>query len=357
MNFASKTHLFEFMRQTASRVDAFIIDELRRTCRDTASYDAVSHLPSIRAEPDPVGARPKLRASFIRLVFELVSEADWQCVLPVAAVGELLAISSYVVDDFLDHQEMRDGASATWVAHGPADAVMAAQLQREISEKIILRLPLSERKLVRLVQLLNGIFCEGYLGQFMDSRMTKPCTVEDYVRRCEKIAGQFHSGLGVMAAVVADAQQGVVDKISSLGFCNGIALQIRNDVVDYIPLSVTAKAGAQALERSHFEDFRNGKWTMPLLHAYERATLSEQERIHTLMGQMLSTADTTWLLKLLHSTGGFEMSLNMITAYKEKAQLLLAEFSPTAARQALAALLECVENVRGYVQKLRAIVA
>src|SRR5688500_16934331 len=202
MNMSAKTHLFDLMRQTAEVVDAHIKDELSRlSLEDAALSEAVMHLPTIRAQPNARGPRPKLRATFVRLVFELLSDDDWQKAVPVATAGELLAISSYVIDDLLDHQQMRDGDLTTWITHGAAEAVMAAQLQREVAEKILLRLRLPEQRVLRLVQLLNDIFYEGYLGQWMNSRMTKPCPMEDYIKRCEKIAGHFHSGLAIMAAV------------------------------------------------------------------------------------------------------------------------------------------------------------
>jgi len=142
------------------------LDELSKVSSDPlVPAEAILHLPKIRAAPRGKRAAPKLRATFIRLVFELLSTDDWRRLVPVAAAGELLAISSYVVDDFLDHQDTRNGEPATWKVYGPADAIMAAQIQREVAESFLLKLDAPAERLVRLATVLNNIFHEGYLGQ------------------------------------------------------------------------------------------------------------------------------------------------------------------------------------------------
>jgi len=341
------------MKQTAAVVDAFILDEVSKVSRDPlVPSEAILHLPKIRAKSRGHGVHPKLRASFIRLIYELISNDDWQTVVPLAAAGELLAISSYVIDDFLDHQEKRNGEPATWMVYGPADAIMAAQIQREVAESILLNLNVSAEQIVRLVGVLNNIFCQGYLGQLIDSRMKAPSPIADYIRRCEQIAGHFHGGLAKMAAIYAGASEEIVEKLGHLGFCHGIALQIRNDLVDYMPSSILATAGAHALDRIPFEDFRNGKWTMPLLYAYERADL-DRERLQSWISNATFSDDTaTKLTKLLLDTGAYDATLQQITTYKEMAHRLLMDFPPSSERDVLAMLLETVENSRLYVQKL-----
>src|SRR3989454_7464358 len=103
MNSSLKSRLFELMKETAAAVDAFVLDELSTISRHSlVPVEAILHLPKIRAKPRGHRARPKLRASFMRLVFELLSNKDWQTIVPLAAAGELLAVASYVTDDFLD---------------------------------------------------------------------------------------------------------------------------------------------------------------------------------------------------------------------------------------------------------------
>jgi geranylgeranyl pyrophosphate synthase len=151
MNSLRKQELFELMKETAAVVDSFILDELSEVARDPlVPAEAILHLPKIRAALHGGRSSPKLRATFVRLVFELLSNDDWRRVVPVAAAGELLAIPSYVVDDLLDHQETRNGQPATWKAYGTADAIMAAQIQREVAERVLLKLDAPAQRVVRL---------------------------------------------------------------------------------------------------------------------------------------------------------------------------------------------------------------
>ena len=343
------------MKETAGAVDAFVLDELSTISRDPlVPVEAILHLPKIRARPSGHQARPKLRASFMRLVFELLSDKPWQTIVPMAAAGELLAISSYVMDDILDNQEVRHGELATWVVHGRADAIMSAQIHREVAERILLRLNIPESQIVRLVAELNDIFYRGYLGQYIDSRMKAFCPMADYIKRCEHIAGHFHGGLARMIAIFAGASEDVIERLGQLGFWQGIALQIRNDLVDYLPASILAAAGAQALERAPFEDFHNGKWTMPLLYAYEHADSLERETLASLVvpGRAFSDDTAKTLTHILLKTGAYQLTLHEITAYKRKAKQVLLEFAESPTREALATLLETVENGRSYVERL-----
>ena len=344
------------MKQTAAAVDAFVLNELSTISRDSlVPVEAILHLPKIRAKPRGHDARPKLRATFVRLIFEMLSNKDWQTIVPLAAAGELLAMSSYVIDDLLDNQKMRNAELATWVVHGQADAIMAAQIQREVAERILLRLDIPEQRILRLVAALNDIFYQGYLGQLLDSRMKIPCPMSHYIKRCEHIAGHFHGGLARMAATFAGAPDERVEQLGGLGFSQGIALQIRNDLVDYLPASIIATAGAHALERSPFEDFRNGKWTMPLLYAHEHADSSDRELVASLMiDRPFSNDAATRLTRILVKTGAYKATLHEITAYKKKAHQILLDFPESPAREAMTTLLETVENGRSYVDRLLA---
>jgi geranylgeranyl pyrophosphate synthase len=232
---------------------------------------------------------------------------------------------------------------------------MAAQIQREVAERVLLKLDAPAECVVRLVAVVTNIFYEGYLGQLIDSRMRVLCPIANYIGRCEQIAGHFHGGLARMAAIFAAAPEELVEKVGRIGFSQGIALQIRNDLVDCIPSSILAAAGAAALERTPFEDVRNGKWTMPLLYAYERAGAENRERLESWMrGGGFSDELLARLTKMLLDTCAYEMTLQQVTNHKEMAQRLLLEFPTSPAREALSILLETVENSRSYVQVLAA---
>jgi geranylgeranyl pyrophosphate synthase len=353
MNSLTKNRLFALMKETAAAVDAFVLDELSTISRNSLPMQAVLHLPRIRAQPLGDRARPKLRATFVRLIFQMLSDNDWRTIVPLAAAGELLAVSSYVIDDLLDSQQMRNGELATWVVHGQAEAIMAAQIQREIAERILLKLDIPAARIIRLVAALNEIFFKGYLGQLLDSRMKMPSPMSYYINRCEYIGGHFHGGLARMAATFAGASEEKVEQLGRLGFWQGIALQIRNDLVDYLPASIIAEAGAHALERTPFEDFRNGKWSLPLLCAHEQADSQDRETLARLMSDRpFSDEGMERLIHVLIKTGAYAATLQEITAYKKKAEQLLLGFSESPTREAMAALLETVENARSYVDRL-----
>jgi geranylgeranyl pyrophosphate synthase len=341
------------MKEIAAAVDAFVLNELSTNCRDSGPIEAILHLPRIRAQPYRDQARPKLRATFTTLIFQMLSDKDWRTVVPLAAAGELLAVSSYVIDDLLDNQKMRNGEPATWVVYGQGDAIIAAQVQREVAERILLKLDIPAPRIVRVVAVLNEIFFQGYLGQLLDSRMKILRPMSDYIKRCEHIAGHFHGGLARMAATFAGASEEKAEQLGRLGFWQGIALQIRNDLVDYLPASIVAAAGARALERIPFEDFRNGKWTLPLLCAHEHADNADRQALARLMSDRpFSDEGMERLIHVLIKTGAYAATLQEITAYKKKAEQLLLGFPESPTRKTMAALLETVENGRSYVDRL-----
>lgn len=351
----SKTQLFRVMKETARLVDTFIIESL--SCFDKENnhlYEAVLHLPLIRAQKRHKESKPKLRASIARLVFELLCDEDWKKIVPLASVCELLAISSYVIDDLIDNQRLRNGFPATWVKHGQATAVICAQLQRELAEKILLSLNTTDLQRLRLLELSNEIFYHGYIGQFLDSQMRHRVSRDYYLQRCEKIAGIFNSNVVKMAAIFGCASKEVFERLAKFGYWHGVALQIRNDLVDYLPSEIITAAGSDSINRIPFEDFRNGKWTLPLLEAYKHANKECREQIELLLKQeTLSSSDYRILIEIMLETGAYQSTLDLVSMYKGKALAYLAAFPEKPAKHYLMLLLDSIENGRAYVRMTR----
>jgi hypothetical protein len=75
------------MKETAAAVDAFVLCGLSTICRHSVPVEPILHLPRIRAQPYRDQARLKLRATFMRLIFQMLSDKDWRTRATFSAVN------------------------------------------------------------------------------------------------------------------------------------------------------------------------------------------------------------------------------------------------------------------------------
>jgi octaprenyl-diphosphate synthase len=95
--------------------------------------------------------------------------------------------------------------------------------------------------------------------------------VQDYLRIVEMKTGSLFSAAAELAAVISEADHGVVERFRNFGFQIGTAYQIYDDCVD---LAGTEGATGKTLGT----DLRKGKFTLPVLIFLRSASEFERER-------------------------------------------------------------------------------
>jgi len=148
---------------------------------------------------------------------------------------------------------------------------------------------------------------------------------DDYldVIRC-KTAVLFE-GACRTGALVADANAAKVQALTDYGFHLGLAFQMADDLLDYTQnfSSIGKHVGA---------DLREGKLTLPLIHALSRAPESDRQSMVAIFeNPNFSKTEFAFLVEVLKRHGGIAYTEAQAAAHIQKAKtaLLLFEDSPT----------------------------
>jgi octaprenyl-diphosphate synthase len=130
-------------------------------------------------------------------------------------------------------------------------------------------------------------------------------------------------------ALVASANDDVVQALTDYGYHLGLAFQMADDLLDYTQdLSALGKhAGA---------DLREGKLTLPLIHALSRASAADKKRMLAFLeNPNFTQAEFSALVEMLISNNGIAYTQARAASHINMAQATLDLFEGSPTRELL----------------------
>jgi octaprenyl-diphosphate synthase len=118
-------------------------------------------------------------------------------------------------------------------------------------------------KVLQILSRAAGVIAEGEVLQ-LATQKNLDATFEMYLAVVESKTAALFAAAAQSGAVIARAEAGEEEALRSFGRNLGIAYQLVDDALDY--------AGKEAaLGKSVGDDFREGKMTLPVVYAFDRA--------------------------------------------------------------------------------------
>lgn len=236
----------------------------------------------------------RIRPLLMQEVYHLLGGHD-QVVEPFMAAMEMIHTYSLIHDDLpaLDNDDFRRGRKTAHIVYGEAMAILAGDsllnyayetaakafnmIQRTQEKKGIedLKRELAARKNVEYaLQILAakpGIY--GMIGgQTADVELTGTrLTKEQLIYIYENKTGALIEASMVIGAVLADADNGIIEKIRKTAYNIGMAFQIQDDILD-------ETASFEELGKPIHSDEKNEKVTFVTLYGIKEAE-KEVERL------------------------------------------------------------------------------
>lgn len=273
----------------------------------------------------------------------------------------LLDGASIILDDIYDHDETRDDQESVWKKYNsPEKAGMAGEAAHELANQVfrqaiddqekvydglidrsqdapevfnsghiqVYSQPDSEVKVKRdidiqkkMIGIWDKIWEDGYRGQrhdYDDFGKDASPSFEDYEQRLYLLTGQFHERvmlLGAYAAGLDDEGEGkeILEALGDYGKYYGTLVQLRNDLVDFLPKEEANKGTVAGNKSFKFQDFIEGRQTMPIILAHEKCSPEDWEYIHERIGQKnLTDEEKKKINKILVDRGIFKDCLKRI---------------------------------------------
>jgi octaprenyl-diphosphate synthase len=251
----------------------------------------------------------------------------------MSVVTEYMHTATLLHDDVVDLGTMRRGKPAANVVFGNSVSILvgdfffarASQLMTEDGDLDVLGIyartlvSLSEGEVLQLMRARDpGIAEEEYL------------TVV-FCKTASLIAAASETG-----AVLAGADPATRRAMFRFGKALGIAFQLVDDILDYTGTE-------KELGKRPLQDLREGKVTLPLIHALRVAGRVERERAKAILAKKnLSAGDVGFLAGLVHRHGGIAFASARAREFARRGKRCLSRLPESPAREALRSLSDYV---------------
>jgi octaprenyl-diphosphate synthase len=247
----------------------------------------------------------------------------------MSVVTEYMHTATLLHDDVVDGGTVRRGKPAANVVFGNSvsvlvgDFLFARASQLMTSDGDLDVLGIYARTLVHLT--------EGEVLQLMKSK--DPAISEaDYLRVVFHKTASLIAAATETGAVLAGADKALRRKMFDYGSSIGIAFQLMDDVLDYT-------GTVKSLGKKPYADLREGKVTLPLIHALRTAGAADRERaLSILSGRKVTEREIAFLARLVADTGGIDYTEKLARSYVARGRRRLAALPDSPARTALAVL-------------------
>src|SRR3981189_246723 len=240
---------------------------------DEFGQDAVSGVQVITeiGEYLRAGGGKRIRPTLLLLSARLF-DYQGRGAVRLGAVVEIIHTATLVHDDIIDEAKTRRGRPAANTQWGNSKCVLAGDWLYMQAFKVAVQ-ERNFRVLDALIELTQQMV-EGELLQM--EKLGKAITLEEPFDLIYRKTACLFSVCMRLGAILggATAEQGVA--LAQYGHDLGMAFQIVDDVLDLT-------ASEDVLGKPVASDLREGKATMAVIHAVERCTAEERERIETVL--------------------------------------------------------------------------
>jgi len=198
-----------------------------------------------------------------------------------AIIPEVIHNGTLMIDDIEDASEFRRGKPCTYRIYGLDIAINAgnAMYYLPLLPLIENREKISKEKLCRIYEIYVQEMISLSLGQAMDIAWHRGLAdadaidEKDYLQMCAYKTGTLARMAAKMAAVLADANEELVEKLERFAESIGIGFQMQDDILDLTSIEFTEKKGGRG------QDITEGKRTLIVIHTLTVADAKDKERL------------------------------------------------------------------------------
>lgn len=313
---------------TAREIQNLVSADLERVeaelrLESVGSVDAVSQI----AQYLQGNGGKRLRPMLLLVSCRLFQEPDPQAIR-LAAVVELIHTATLVHDDVIDEADTRRGKPSANVIWGNHTSVLAGDWLYMQAFQIALRLKRFD--VLELLITLTQQMVDGELLQL--ERLGKiDITEADSIELLDRKTASLFSACTRLGAIAGGADEREQARLGEFGWNLGMAFQLVDDILDFT-------SRESVLGKPVGNDLREGKVTLPLIHALESATQEERARVAAVL-ESNSYDETPFseILTIVNRYGGIERTRRRANEFIAKARTLLEVFPESPAQRALLA--------------------
>ena len=262
----------------------------------------------------------RLRSTLCLLTCQALC-GDFRAALPAAAAVEMVHNFSLIHQDIQDGTPERYHRPTVWWVWGPAQGINAGDGMHALARLSLLRQAdkgMTSEKTLKAVALLDAACLRLCEGQYLDLTYQERVDIsqEAYFRMVEGKSAALMSCATELGSLMASAGEGAMASMARFGLKLGLALQVRDDILDLWGPGDTGKPLAG--------DILNKKKSLPIIYAIENATASQRRSLGDVyFKRVMEPEDVNRVIEVLDSLGARDFSQEKADAlYQEALQAL-----------------------------------
>ena len=231
--------------------------------------DTVSHVEAITEIGEYLrgGGGKRIRPMLLLLSSRLFNYQG-RGAIKLGAVVEIIHTATLVHDDIIDEAQIRRGRPAANTQWGNSKCVLAGDWLYMQAFKIAL-----EERNFRILDTLIDLTQQMVEGELLQmEKLGHLISLDQYIDLIYRKTACLFSVCMRIGAILGGATPEQEQNLAQYGRDLGMAFQIVDDVLDLT-------ASEDVLGKPVASDLREGKVTMAVIHALERCTLAEREKI------------------------------------------------------------------------------
>ncbi len=279
-----------------------------------------------------VGAGGKRIRPRLVLLFAQALGHDTPARHELAAIVEFIHTATLLHDDVVDESDLRRGRQTANALFGNAASVLVGDFL--YSRAFQMMVGIGRMRVLEVLADATNVIAEGEVLQLMNMH-DADLAVDDYLRVIRYKTAKLFEASARLGAVIADAPPEVEEACADFGRALGTAFQLVDDLLDY-------EGDSHTLGKNVGDDLREGKPTLPLLHAMARGTPEEAALIrHAIeQGEVEKLGD---IIAIVRRTGAIAATRDAARRESDVARAKLSLLPESDARKALLEL--CVRSV------------
>lgn len=251
----------------------------------------------------------------------------------LAAVVEFIHTATLLHDDVVDESTLRRGRDTANELFGNAASVLVGDFL--YSRAFQMMVEVGQMRIMEVLAEATNIIAEGEVLQLMNMRDAS-LDQNGYLRVIRSKTAKLFEASARLAPILAGASTETEAACALYGQALGTAFQVIDDVLDY-------DGDAQLMGKNLGDDLREGKVTLPMIHALKATQGAEHELLVAAI-EHTEDAHLPEVLRLIRQTGGVEAARAAAKAEAQRAIDAIATLPPSPYRDALIQLAASLQN-------------
>ncbi|NTV44406.1 MAG: hypothetical protein HGA67_01770 [Candidatus Yonathbacteria bacterium] len=331
----TKEQYFNSLKLISEKVHVFIYEKIKHLESDCTPelYEQIERLPIKRQRGNI------FRALLTDLLYKTLSSEPNENLVALCSLSELNNYNAYLDNWILDNKVN------IWNRENPRKEIsyitIASGMYREMVEKIISELSLSDRQKLDISTVMSLSMNLSYQGQALDMRMSienfddyqmEQKYLDMYEKKSLLQSGYLYGASAEIGAILANANAETVQLAREIGKMIGTGLHISNDLGDFAILDQDTDF---KFYQDQLADLKNGRLTLPIWYVLKNGTEQEKKLFRESVNKEIDKKDQMIILRTLHSSGAYAYCKKLIRKYCSESKKLIKKLPESDARNIL----------------------